>query len=124
VTIARWFACPVTDAEPYLAGSGLERRTGGHVRAGQVMMRLRPPRETDGTVCARPWRRYPTATMCSSCRRWGRPFRPLAEPLRIGPGVIRAGFHPTGQCLGEHERCRGFKFAPEQAGRAGRFEPE
>ena len=47
VTIARWFGCPVTDAEPYLAGSGLERRTGRHVRASQVMMRLRPPRETD-----------------------------------------------------------------------------
>jgi hypothetical protein len=35
------------EGEPYLAGSGLERRTGQHVRAGQVTMRLRPPRETD-----------------------------------------------------------------------------
>jgi amidase len=47
VTIARWFACPVVDAKPYLAGSRLERRTRRHVRAGQVMMRLRPPRDTD-----------------------------------------------------------------------------
>jgi amidase len=47
VTIARWFACPVVDAKPYLAGSRLERRTRRHVRAGQVMMFLRPPRDTD-----------------------------------------------------------------------------
>ncbi len=46
-TIARWFTCPVADAQPYLAGSRLERRTRRHVRAGQVLMRVRPPRDTD-----------------------------------------------------------------------------
>ena len=32
--------------------------------------------------------------------------RLLAEPLRIRPGFIRAGFHTTGQGSGEHE-CGG-----------------
>ena len=34
----------------------------------------------------------------------------------------RAGFYATRQGLGEHERGSGFKYAPERAGGAGRFE--
>ncbi len=45
--IARWFTCPVADAKPYLAGSRLERRTRSHIRAGQILMRVSPPRDTD-----------------------------------------------------------------------------
>jgi Enoyl-(Acyl carrier protein) reductase len=33
--------------------------------------------------------------------------RPLAQPLNIGPGLIRAGFHAAWQRLGEYERCGG-----------------
>ena len=36
--------------------------------------------------------------------------RPLAQPLRIRPGFIRAGFHTTGEGLGEHERGGGRQF--------------
>lgn len=45
--IGRWFASPVVDAEPYLASRRLEPRTRQHVRAGQLVMRMRPPRDTD-----------------------------------------------------------------------------
>jgi len=49
---------------------------------------------------------------------------PPAQPLRIGPGVIRAGFRTTGQGLGEHERGGGLEFPAEQAGGAGRLEAQ
>ena len=49
---------------------------------------------------------------------------PLAQPLRVGSGFIRAGFHTTGQGLGEHERGGGLEFAAEQVGGAGRLESE
>jgi len=45
--IERWFTATVADATPYLARPGLESRTRRHVRAGQVMLRLHPPREDD-----------------------------------------------------------------------------
>ena len=48
--------------------------------------------------------------------------RPLAKPLRIGPGVIRPGLHAAGQGLGEHVRGRGLQLAADQADRAGRLE--
>ena len=40
--------------------------------------------------------------------------RRLAQPLRVGPGVLRAGFHATGQGLGKHERGVGRQCAAEQ----------
>ena len=46
---------------------------------------------------------------------------PLAQPFRIGPGLIRARFHTSGQGLGEHERGGGLEFAAQQAGGAGRL---
>ena len=49
---------------------------------------------------------------------------PLAQPLRIGPGFIRAWFHATGQRVGEHERGGGLELAAEQAGGAGGFEAQ
>ena len=51
-------------------------------------------------------------------------IRPLAEPLRVGPGVIRAGFHAARQGMGEHERGGGLECAAEQIGRAGRLEAQ
>ncbi len=45
--IERWFTATVADAQPYLGGPGLERRTRRHVRAGQIMLRLHPPRDSD-----------------------------------------------------------------------------
>ncbi|WP_300605340.1 amidase [Trebonia sp.] len=43
--ISYWFAGPVGDAGPSLAG--MEPRTRRHVRAGQAVLRVRPPRGTD-----------------------------------------------------------------------------
>ena len=48
----------------------------------------------------------------------------LAEPLRIRPGFIRAGFCTTGQGLGEHERGGGLEHAAEQICRTGRLESQ
>ena len=48
----------------------------------------------------------------------------LAEPLRIRPGFIRAGFHTTGQGSGEHECGGGLEYAVEQICRAGRLESQ
>ena len=48
--------------------------------------------------------------------------RPQAQPFRVGPGFIRAGFHATGKGVGEHEGGGGLKCAAEQAGGAGRLE--
>lgn len=45
--IRRWLASPLADAEPYLASSRLESRTRSHIRAGQLVSRLRPPREDE-----------------------------------------------------------------------------
>jgi hypothetical protein len=39
--------------------------------------------------------------------------RPLAKPLRIRPGLIRARFHIAGQGVGEHERGGGLKLAAQ-----------
>ena len=50
--------------------------------------------------------------------------RPLAQPLRVGPGFIRAKFHTSGQGVGEHERGGGLEFAAEQIGGAGRLEAQ
>jgi hypothetical protein len=49
---------------------------------------------------------------------------PLAKPLRVGPGLIGAGFHTPGQGLGEHERGGGLECAVEQAGGAGCLEAQ
>jgi hypothetical protein len=46
----------------------------------------------------------------------------LPTPLRVGLGVVRAGFHAAGQGPGEHEPGGGLKGAAEQAGGAGRLE--
>ncbi len=44
--VERWFATSVTDARPFLSGPGLERRTRRHIRAGQRVLFLHPPRES------------------------------------------------------------------------------
>lgn len=45
--IERWFTASVPDGRPLLAEAGLEPRTRRHIRAGQVLLRVRPPREND-----------------------------------------------------------------------------
>jgi len=50
--------------------------------------------------------------------------RPLAQPLRVGPGFIRGKFHTSGQGLGEHERGGGLECAAQQIGGAGRLEAQ
>ncbi len=45
--IERWFTAVVADARAYPGGSGLEPRTRRHVRAGQVLLRVRPPGKAD-----------------------------------------------------------------------------
>ena len=47
----------------------------------------------------------------------------LAEPLRIRPGFIRAGFH-TGQSSGEHECGGSVEYAVEQICGTGRLESQ
>lgn len=115
-TIARWFACPVADAKPYLADS-LERRTRRHIRAGQVMMRLRPPRDTDRerlrTALEPFFDRNDVLVMpslgrpCPAARRRGEEawLRSVATSIRFAPmtGIWNvAGFPaasvPTGAC--------------------------
>ena len=97
VTIARWFACTVADAKPYLAGSGLEGRTRRHVRAGPVMMRLHPPRDSDRErlraalgpffghhdVLVMPSLGRP----CPAARRWGEGswLRSVVTSIRFAP---------------------------------------
>jgi amidase len=44
--IGRWLAYPAADAAPYLSHPELETRTRRHARAGRVVARLRPPRES------------------------------------------------------------------------------
>jgi amidase len=44
---ARWTAYPARDAAPYLGGGELEQRTLTHLKAGQVLSRLRPPCNQD-----------------------------------------------------------------------------
>jgi len=55
--------------------------------------------------------------MTFGARLWGQPFR-------VGPGLVQAGFHTSGQGVGEHERGGGLEFATEQIGRAGRLEAQ
>ena len=50
--------------------------------------------------------------------------RTSAQPLRVGPGFIRAGMHATGQGLGEHERGGSLEYAAEQIGGAGYLEAQ
>jgi amidase len=82
--IGRWFTVAVTDARPYLRdmdGAGLEPRTRRHVRAGEVMLRVRPPRPTDRERLRAALRPFfdrhdvlvmPTlARPCPPARRWG-----------------------------------------------------
>lgn len=79
--IERWFTAAVADAEPYLAGPGLERRTRRHVRAGQVMLRLHPPRDSERErlrAALKPFfDRHDVLVMpslarpCPAARRWG-----------------------------------------------------
>jgi len=48
VVLSYWFAGPAADAGGRLAGlAGLEPRTRRHVRAGQAVLRVRPPAERD-----------------------------------------------------------------------------
>jgi hypothetical protein len=50
--------------------------------------------------------------------------QPRGQPFRVGPGLVQAGFHTTGQGVGEHERGGGLEFAAEQIGGAGRLEAQ
>jgi amidase len=97
VLIASWLASPVGDAAPYLAGSGLERRTRRHVRAGQLVRRIRPPRGQDRDrlraallpffdrhdILVMPSLAWP----CPSARRWGERSWPrsVIAALRFAP---------------------------------------
>jgi len=83
--IERWFTATVADAKPYMAGpwagSWLEPRTRRHIRAGRVMLRLRPPRDSDRERLRAALRPFfyrhdvlvmPTvARPCPAARRWG-----------------------------------------------------
>jgi amidase len=79
--IERWFTAAVADARPYLDGSGLEPRTRRHVRAGQVLLRLRPPgdgdRERLRATLTPFFDRHDVLVMptlarpCPAARRWG-----------------------------------------------------
>jgi amidase len=95
--IASWFASPVGDAAPYLAGSGLERRTRRQVRAGQLVRRVRPPGDGDRDrlraallpffdrhdVLVMPSLAWP----CPPARRWGERswLHSVVAALRFAP---------------------------------------
>jgi amidase len=79
--IERWFTAAVADAKPYLRSSRLEPRTRRHVRAGQVMLRARPPGAADRERLRAALKPFfdrhdvlvmPTlARPCPAARRWG-----------------------------------------------------
>jgi amidase len=97
VTIAYWFAVPVADARRYLAGSGMQRRTRRHVRAGQAVLRVRPPRESDRDrlrAAMEPFfGRHDVLVMASlgrpyqAARRWGEGswLRSVASSIMFAP---------------------------------------
>ena len=95
VMISYWFATPAADAGPYLPA--MEPRTRRHLRAGRVVLRVRPPRDSDRQrlraalepffdrhdllvmpVLARP---------CPPARRWGERswLRSVAMSLTFAP---------------------------------------
>jgi amidase len=115
--IGRWFSCSVADAKPFLAGSRLERRTRRHVRAGQLMMSVHPPQDTDRerlrTALGPFFDRHDVLVMpslgqlCPAARRRGEEswLRSVVTSIRFAPmtGVWNlAGFPaasvPTGAC--------------------------
>ena len=93
--IARWFAAPVRDAGRCPAG--LERRTRRHVRAGQIMLRVRPSHDRDRerlrAVLTPLFDRHDVLVMptlarpCPSARRWGEGswLRSVAAALMFAP---------------------------------------
>jgi amidase len=93
--IARWFAAPVRDANRCPAG--LERRTRRHVRAGQIMLRVRPSHDRDRerlrAVLTPLFDRHDVLVMptlarpCPSARRWGEGswLRSVAASLMFAP---------------------------------------
>jgi amidase len=93
--IASWLASPAADVAPYR--SGLERRTRWHVRAGQLVQRVRPPREADRDrlrAALLPFfDRHDVLVMpslawrCPSARRWGERSWPrsVIAALRFAP---------------------------------------
>ncbi len=50
--------------------------------------------------------------------------RPLAQPLHIRHGLIRAGFRAAGHGPGDHERGGGLKHAAKQIGGAGHLQAQ
>jgi len=94
--ISTWFAAPARDAV-LLTGSGLERRTRGHVRAGRLAERVRPPRPGDRDrlrAALEPFfDRHDVLIMpslalpCPPARRWGERswLHSVVTSLRFGP---------------------------------------
>ena len=107
--IARWFTNAARDAEPFLAGPGLERRTRRHARMGQVVRHIRPPRENDRQrlrAALEPFfDRYDVLVMpalalpCPAARRWGEGswLRSVLAALRFSPmtGVWNIAGYPA-----------------------------
>jgi amidase len=99
--IASWLANPAADAVPYLSrtgsAAGLERRTRWHVRAGQLVRRVRPPRDGDRdrlrAVLLPFFDRHDVLVMpslawpCPPARRWGERSWPrsVIAALRFAP---------------------------------------
>lgn len=117
--IERWFTATVADAKPYLGGSALETRTRRHIRAGQILLRLRPPRASDRERLRAALGPYfdrhdvlvlpSLARPCPAARRWGEGswLHSVATSLTYAPmaGVWNlAGFPaaavPTGAAAG------------------------
>ena len=96
-TLSRWFACSVADAQPYLEGSGLERRTRWHVRTGKAVLNVRPPRDSDKDRLRRALQPFferhdllitpSLARPCPPAKRWGdRSFlRSVITSIRFSP---------------------------------------
>lgn len=96
--VGRWFTAAVPDAAPYEGdGSGLETRTRRHVRAGQALLRVRPPGADDRErlrAALKPFfDRYDVLVMpalarpAPAARRWGEGswLRSVAISLRYAP---------------------------------------
>jgi amidase len=117
VMIGTWFAAPARDAV-LLTGSGLERRTRAHVRAGRLTERVRPPRPGDRDrlrAALEPFfDRHDVLIMpslalpCPPARRWGERswLHSVVTSLRFGPmtGVWNMAGFPAASVPAPPER--------------------